>query len=122
MSDLDETRQRLADALEAEEASETQFTPLPPDYFEHSRRIAREAIGALDPSRAGDRERFQTAKELYDLASELSNARWSKVRRWAVAALDAGDPPALPENLLDYERVFLVDALQIGRTVGGEKR
>lgn len=122
MSDLDETRQRLADALAEEEGSETRFSPLPPDYFEHARQIAREAIAALDPSRAGDRERFQTAKELHDLASELSNARWSKVRRWAVAALDAGDPPALPENLLDYERVFLADVLQIGRTVGGEKR
>lgn len=115
MSELIEARQRLADALEAEEASETQFSPLSPDYFEHSRQIAREVITTLDPTNAGDREQFQTAKELYDLASDLSNIRWAKVRRLAVAAIDAEEPPEVPANLLDYERAFLADALQLVR-------
>ena len=115
MTELTEARQRLADALEAEEASETQFSPLSPDYYEQSRQIARAAIEDLDPTRAGDRERYRTAQEVHDLADELSNIRWAKVRRLAVAAIDAEEPPEVPANLLDYERAFLADALQLVR-------
>ena len=112
MTELTEARQRLADALEAEEASETQFSPLSPDYYEQSRQIARAAIEGLDPTRAGDRERYRTAQEVHDLADDLSNIRWAKVRRLAVGLMES-ESTTLPERLTAAEREFLESALEI---------
>jgi hypothetical protein len=103
-----------------EELNESQFTSMREDFFEHYRHLARQTIYDLDPSRADDRERFRTAQEVYDLAADLSNVRWIKVRRWAVAALNTAEPAEPPENLLDCERAFVEAALQIGRKSQGE--
>lgn len=112
MSELTEARQRLADALEAEEASETQFSSLSPDYYEQSRQIARAAIEDLVPTRAGDRDRYRTAQEVHDLADDLSNIRWAKVRRLAVGLMES-EGTTLPEHLTAVEREFLESALKI---------
>lgn len=112
MSELTEARQRLADALEAEETSETQLSPISPDYYEHSRQIARAAIDSLDPQCADDRERYRTAQEVYDLADDLSNIRWAKVRRLAVGLMES-EGTTLPEHLTAVEREFLESALKI---------
>lgn len=112
MSELTEARQRLADALEIEEASETQFSSLSPDYYEQSRQIARAAIEDLVPTRAGDRDRYRTAQEVHDLADDLSNIRWAKVRRLAVGLMES-EGTTLPEHLTAVEREFLESTLKI---------
>lgn len=112
MSELTEARQRLADALEAEETSETHLSPISPDYYEHSRQIARAAIEDLVPTRAGDRDRYRTAQEVHDLADDLSNIRWAKVRRLAVGLMES-EGTTLPEHLTAVEREFLESTLKI---------
>jgi hypothetical protein len=109
--DLPSLRDRLRYTLDTEEAGD-EFSRLEDDYYETARALAREAIPDLAIMEPGDRERFLVANEVYDLCDEVSRARWSKVRAFAVRLMGS-ESTTLPENLIGAEREYLLGVLEL---------